>query len=472
MKKLTFILIFTLLLIASLISCDGAKNDGELLVEFNRDRTIFITTTDEQTLRSHISVTYTPAGGEAQLVEDYTISCKFTEGYDKVYVNYKDKTALFEIFFAVEDKLVYEDDYVFYRYGEKNQLLLLQYTGDATTLTLPERSEEYTIFDYAFENNTTLTEIDIGDSVSKIGKHAFLNCTALERVNFGGRITAVGSGAFTGCTALDYVGVDSLEVWCGITFNNSITLGNYLFSTVNGTGSNFGASSGLVTTPSGNVSISGNIAVSGGNSFVSGGVTTVIFAGSQFSVENKTGLQNSYQYKTVIENATLYKLSANGEKTLIRTLDVSNPLYYAKSLYVDGVHVEDLVIPNDVFSLKTAAFIGADIKSVTLHNSLTTFAESAFAYCSELDEVIIESLSESAVNNVYKIFDTDAAIYSEYLGGKDLGNRDNPYMILVSYEFGPDSTTPEIHPSALAIGAYAFGPRISFPDGVDSSIWL
>ena len=68
----------------------------------------------------------------------------------------------------------------------------------------------------------------------------------------------------------------------------------------------------------------------------------------------------------------------------------SNPLSYARHLYMNGEEVKDLVIPNSVKSIGDYAFRCYDgLTSVTIPNSVTSIGESAFEFCSGLTSVTI-----------------------------------------------------------------------------------
>ena len=68
----------------------------------------------------------------------------------------------------------------------------------------------------------------------------------------------------------------------------------------------------------------------------------------------------------------------------------SNPLYYAKHLYVNDVEVTDLVIPNSVTSIGGNAFSYCNgLTSVIIPNSVTSIGEEAFRGCSGLTSVTI-----------------------------------------------------------------------------------
>ena len=68
----------------------------------------------------------------------------------------------------------------------------------------------------------------------------------------------------------------------------------------------------------------------------------------------------------------------------------SNPLEYARHLYLNGEEVKDLVIPNSVTSIGEFAFQHCDgLTSVTIPNSVTSIKKFAFSYCSGLTSVTI-----------------------------------------------------------------------------------
>ena len=68
----------------------------------------------------------------------------------------------------------------------------------------------------------------------------------------------------------------------------------------------------------------------------------------------------------------------------------SNPLNYAHHLFLNGEEIKDLVIPNSVTSIGTAAFHGcSSLTSVTIPNSVTSIGVSAFSGCTSLTSITI-----------------------------------------------------------------------------------
>lgn len=92
---------------------------------------------------------------------------------------------------------------------------------------------------------------------------------------------------------------------------------------------------------------------------------------------------------TSIENWCGYKFPKSSS-----TVASSNPLNYGASLYVEGVLVEDLQIPEGVTKLEQYSFYGcSSIKSVWLPVSMKSIMMEAFGECRNLKKIEVESLS-------------------------------------------------------------------------------
>ena len=69
---------------------------------------------------------------------------------------------------------------------------------------------------------------------------------------------------------------------------------------------------------------------------------------------------------------------------------VSNPLYFAHHLYMDGSEITNLVIPNSMTTIGKEAFYGCSgLTSVTIPDNVTNIGDYAFAECSSLTSVTI-----------------------------------------------------------------------------------
>ena len=74
----------------------------------------------------------------------------------------------------------------------------------------------------------------------------------------------------------------------------------------------------------------------------------------------------------------------------------SNPLYYAKSLYLNNEKITELTIPYNVTAINPYVFYNiTSLKKVTIANSVTSIGEKAFMGCSNIEYLFISELIES-----------------------------------------------------------------------------
>lgn len=116
--------------------------------------------------------------------------------------------------------------------------------------------------------------------------------------------------------------------------------------------------------------------------------------------------------------------------------EFSNPLYYAKHLYLNDIDVKDLVIPDDVTSIRDYAFynftrltsviipssvtsIGgrafygcSGLTSVTIGNGVTSIGYEAFEHCSSLTSITCEAVTPPAMEErVFWYVDKSIPLY-------------------------------------------------------------
>ena len=127
-----------------------------------------------------------------------------------------------------QDGLVYEIVY-------GRSVTITKYTGNATTLNIPERIQGLpvtAIGNSAFLCCDSLTNVTIPSSVRSIGGYAFQSCSSLTSVTIPSSVTAVGLGAFSGCDSLTNViipsSVTTIGDWAFYNCNSltSITVDN------------------------------------------------------------------------------------------------------------------------------------------------------------------------------------------------------------------------------------------------------
>ena len=200
--------------------------------------------------------------------------------------------------------------------------------------------------------DTTIKEIMVPNSVTKIEKGAFSGCTSLESIT----IPFVGDGSSN--THFGYIfGADSYSSnkTCvpaslkKVVITGGESIGDYAFYNCTSLTS--------IEIPSSVTSI-GNYAFSGCTSLIS-----VNYLGT---IESWCGI--------TFGNAT------------------ANPLNNGAKLYLNGELVTELVIPNTITEIKAYAFRGCtSLTSVVIPNSVTSIGSSAFYECTSLTSVEIPS---------------------------------------------------------------------------------
>ena len=263
-------------------------------------------------------------------------------------------------------------------------------------LVIPDSIKE--IKNYAFWGCSSLTSIIIPNSVTSIGESAFYGCSGLTSVTIPNSVTSIGGRAFSGCSGLT-----------SVTIPNSVTsIGESAFYGCSGLTS--------VTIPTSVTSI-------GYSAFYRcTGLTSVIFnaencktMGSESSpvFENCTKL-SSVAIGENVKNIPSYAFSGCTGLTSVNILDLeawckinfaevnSNPLFFAKNLYLNGELLTELVIPDSIKEIKNHAFSGcSSLTNVIIPNSVTSIGSSAFRDCSGLTSLTIPNSVTSIGSGVF-----------------------------------------------------------------------
>ena len=231
------------------------------------------------------------------------------------------------------------------------------YVGGAeiTKLEIPEGIKN--INSYAFYNFQGFESVAISGSVKSIGHRSFAK-SSLTQLTIKSGVPAIGDNTFVDCKDLKEVIIENGVTTIGINaFYNCTSLTN-------------------ITIPSTVITINANAfreCTSLSNVFID-------------SIESWCGITFTYNYSSGVGDFTYQ----------------NNPLNYAKSLYIKGEKVSDLVIPIGTTRINNYAFYNfSGFTSVTISGTVESIGYLAFAKCTGLLQVTIESGASEVGNNAF-----------------------------------------------------------------------
>lgn len=256
------------------------------------------------------------------------------------------------------------DGYLFYSGEGENYLLA--YNGTDTELSLPQscKSEDYKIYSYAFADSSRIKSVNIPDSVVSVGEYAFYNCSDIRSVKLGNRILNIGAFAFSKCPSLGEVILNgTLEV---------VEEGAFAYCTALK-----------------RVEIGDSVTKIGEAAFFKCQSLDYVEIGLGVESIGRSAFEDCRDIESVNIKSVFNWCRIDFDNNF------SNPLGYAKYLYINGERTLYVNIPDGITKIRAYAFYGFDgIMSVTLPESLTEIGNSAFYGCSRLCEVINSSSLE------------------------------------------------------------------------------
>lgn len=261
------------------------------------------------------------------------------------------------------------------------------------------------IHSFSFERCTSLTNIEIPNSVTSISTYAFREC-GLENIIIPSSVTSIGCYAFYECNNLKsaIIGDAETEAFGVIdyrAFSVCEKLENVVvYSIYRIKERSFSDCSNLV-----NVTLGDGVRSVGNYAFADCSKLEIINLGSGARYFGNGAFFNSENLKQV----NITDITGWCKSTFE---DYSNPLYYAKKLYIDGELLENLVIPTGLTKIQDCAFQHcSSLKSVTIPDGVTSIGRSAFDGCSGLLDITIPSSVSCFESYAFYNCDNLATVY-------------------------------------------------------------
>ena len=112
----------------------------------------------------------------------------------------------------------------------------------------------------------------------------------------------------------------------------------------------------------------------------------------------------------------------------------SNPLFYAKHIYLNGKLITDLIIPSDITEIKPYTFYRCEsLTSVMLPNTITKIDRYAFYDCCNLNDIYCQSINPPAIYYSYYSGDQGSFPFNSEMSIYVPRNSYNSYMQYSSY---------------------------------------
>lgn len=321
----------------------------------------------------------------------------------------------------------------------------------STSITIPSG---VTSIGVGFARCESITEIVIPDTVESIAAGAFECCTSIQSLTLpfvGTSRTATGKGAFLGCL-FGTNGIYNKTYTCG-SYEIPYSLKNIILNCEKVPASAFSGIKLESATITDKVTSIGSNAFYNCNNLASVNMSESVQSIGDYAFYNCRALTSI----TIPNSVTTIGRGAFSECSSLNRVNitdiqawcnidfgdsVSNPLYYAKNLYLNGDLVSDLFIPDTVTKIGDYAFLRCNILSVTIPDSVTTIGDMTFGNCENLNNISIGTKVEKICDNAF--------IGCKKLVNISVSNDNTNFCSLNGVLYNKDCTVLRLYPIGIA----------------------
>ncbi len=296
-------------------------------------------------------------------------------------------------------------------------------------VTVPEKIEGYPVtkIGRAFYKKQNITSVVLPDTVTTIGEEAFGKCENLTSIYFGSGITRISHLSFDGCKNIKKVYISNLYAWCNaeiesypMRYGADLYLnGEKVTDLVIPDGVSYikqytfegCISIKSVTLPKSISSISAYAFKNCKNLKKVSGKDATIHIGSEafmnckslaeISVKGIDGSgSNAFKNCTALKRVEISDIDAWCRGSFAS--QQGHPLYYTKTLYVNGEVLTEVKFPDDVKEIRNNVFYNCTtLKTVILPEKITKIGDNAFQNCTALTEVAIQNIRPTICDDAF-----------------------------------------------------------------------
>ena len=216
--------------------------------------------------------------------------------------------------------------------------------GSPNTVAVTYATGSYNSYSGEVSIPSTVTYNGTHYTVTAIGNSAFRNCSGLTGVSIPGSVTSIGESAFYGCSGL-----------------TSVTIPNGVET--------IGASAFYYCGNLHNVSLPGSLTTIGASAFYYSGLYSVTIPAAVTSIGSK-----AFRQCSSLRSANFYASNCTS----------------APSIFYGCSHLDTLTIGSNVHNLPGSVFSNLSaLKKVHIPNSVTSMGNNPFAYCPNLDTIVV-----------------------------------------------------------------------------------
>ncbi len=310
------------------------------------------------------------------------------------------------------------------------------------------------ISDYAFAFSKELKSINL-NNVLNIGKYAFYNCDKLENIEFGSKLETIQDGAFSLCSSLHYVNIKNTVTSIGnsVFFNCKELFGLRIPNSVKKLGKDIikECESAIFYINKDHDSFEWDSNWNSDHNQVYYNVTddnVKIIDGICYQIQTKEQVGAIVIGHTkVIENIII----PNG-------INVNNYHFkvigIARCSFQKDENIKFVAIGNNVRFVRDAAFTECkNLSELIISNCPATLEYDSFSKCSSLKKVTLGNNIQAISSGAFTELPLSA--YKSYDNGFYLGNKDHPYLYLIS-AISKDIRNCDINQEAKIIADRAF----------------